>query len=75
MKAFKILVAALMFISVSVYAADKQTTKEPIVQKNKQTQTAKTKNPNYTWQDCVDGYTQESGFSKERAYELCQSMQ
>jgi len=64
MKTLKILVSVFLLVSVSAYAADKQTTKTPLVKKNQQSQNAKPKNPNYTWQDCV-----------EEAYKLCQDMQ
>ena len=74
MKAFKILVAALMFVSVSVYAADKQPSKAPVVPKNQQSETANAKNPNYTWQDCVRDMENESGYSQEDAYKQCEGL-
>ena len=75
MKAFNILVGALLFVSASAYAADKQTVKVPVTQQNPQTQTQQPKNPGYTWQDCVDDYTKESGFSQEDAYKQCDKLQ
>jgi hypothetical protein len=76
MKAFKILVGALLVISVSAYAADnKQSANAPLIKKNQQSQTAKPKNSNYTWQDCVNDMEKEGGHSQEEAYKLCQDMQ
>lgn len=71
MKAFRILVCGLMLASVSVYAADKQ----PATQKNPQAQSKTKKNPNYTWQDCVNDMEKEGGHSQDEAYKLCQDMQ
>lgn len=75
MKAFKILVCALMFASVSVYAADKDSKHVPLAQKNHQNQAKKAKEAGYTWQDCVDDYTQESGYTRKEAYAQCESLQ
>ncbi|MGW8247356.1 MAG: hypothetical protein ACWGOV_04525 [Acidiferrobacterales bacterium] len=75
MKAFKLFVCGLLLASTSVYAADnKQSVKAPTVQKGQQSQTEKPKQPAYTWQDCVDDYTQESGYSEERAYKECNNL-
>ena len=75
MRALKILVSVFLLVSVSVYAADKQSTKAPLVNKNQLSQNAKPKNPNYTWQDCVNDMEKEGGHSREEAYKLCQDMQ
>ena len=75
MKALKILVGVFLLVSVSAYAADNQSTNAPLVKKNQQSQNAKPKNPNYTWQDCVNDMEKEGGHSQEEAYKLCQDMQ
>jgi hypothetical protein len=75
MKALRIVVCGLMFASVSVYAADKQSSTTPTAQKNQQAQSKSKKNPNYTWQDCVNDMEKEGGHSRDEAYKLCQDMQ
>lgn len=75
MNALKILAGVFLLVSVSAYAADKESTNAPLVNKTKQTQTAKPKNPNYTWQDCVNDMEKEGGHSRDEAYKLCQDMQ
>jgi hypothetical protein len=72
MKAISIFLCGFMLVSASVYAADnKQSVKVPTVQKGQQSQTEKPKQPAYTWQNCVDDYMQESGYSQEKAYKEC----
>ena len=76
MKAFKILVCALMFASVSVYAADKKPSQVPLIQKNHQEdQIKKAKEAGYTYQQCVDDYMKESGYSQGKAESQCEKLQ
>jgi len=63
-----------MLASVSVYGADTKSTTIPFAQKNQQSQTAQPKVPNYTWQECVEDYTKESGYSQQEAYKKCDNL-
>lgn len=78
MKAISLFVCGFMLASASAYAADKKpaNTRLPIAQqKQQQSQTEQQKNSKATWQDCVQNYTKESGYSQEEAYKQCDGLQ